>query len=82
MIGPVIDLLSTIILREYYHVKQTGEGKAHGGGEDGLMLAFFRNVHQKLLQQWEAFILERSSRFKGHSQAQPSMQRQAASYQK
>ena len=74
MLTPVINLLATILLREYYHVLQTSEGTVQDEVDDEFMHTFLRNVHQHLLQQWEAFILERSSRFKGHAQAQSSMQ--------
>ena len=74
MMGPVINLLATILLREYYHVLQTGDGIVLAEVDDEFMLTFFRNVHQHLLQQWEAFILERSQKFKGQTQAQSPMQ--------
>ena len=66
-IRPVTNLLATILLREHYHVLQQISGEGKGEVDDGFMLTFLRNVHQNLLQQWEAFTLERSTKFKERS---------------
>lgn len=49
MLGPVINLLATILLREYYHVLQTADGMVQAEVDDEFMLKFFRNVHRHLL---------------------------------
>ena len=72
-VEPVINLLATMLLREYYHVLETHKD-LKGVEEEQIMTTFMRNVHANLLKQWEAFIIERSAKFKGNSVGPSSMQ--------
>ena len=37
--------------------------------EDAFMSLFFSNIHASLLQQWEAFVVEQSAKFRSQHSA-------------